>query len=105
MTTWKDFIAAHMAVLADMDFFTTEVLTWRGVVTYYVLFVIQLQTRRVTLAGITRHLTEEWMKEGARNLTDAETGALTGECYLLHDRDTKFCAAFRSILTAGGMDQ
>jgi hypothetical protein len=52
-TTWKDFIAAHMTVLAGMDFFTAEVLTWRGLVTYYVLFVIQLETRRVTLAGVT----------------------------------------------------
>jgi hypothetical protein len=52
-TTWKDFIDAHMTVLAGMDFFTAEVLTWRGLVTYYVLFVIQLETRRVTLAGVT----------------------------------------------------
>jgi hypothetical protein len=46
-----------------------EVLTWRGPETYYVLFVIQLETRRVTLAGFTRHLTEEWMQQIARNLT------------------------------------
>ncbi len=69
-TTWKDFIASHMAVLAGTDFFTVEVLTWRGLATYYVLFVIQLETRRVTLAGITRHPTEEWMEQVARNLTD-----------------------------------
>jgi len=48
-----------------MDFFTAEVLTWRGLATYYVLFVIQLKTRRVTLAGITRHPTEEWMAQMA----------------------------------------
>ncbi len=51
-TTWKDFIASHMAVLAGTDFFTAEVLTTLGLATYYVLFVIQLETRRVTLAGI-----------------------------------------------------
>jgi hypothetical protein len=61
-TAWKDFISSHMAVTAGMDFFTAEVLTWRGLVTYYVLLVIQLETRRVTLAGITRHPTEEWSK-------------------------------------------
>ena len=44
-TTWKDFIAAHMAVLAGMDFFTVEVLTWRGLATYYVLFILHLETR------------------------------------------------------------
>src|SRR3954452_8884595 len=78
-TAWKDFIAAHMAVLAGMDFFTAEVLTWRGPVTYYVLFLIQLETRRVTLAGMTQHPTEEWMQQVARNLTDADAGALRGQ--------------------------
>ena len=103
-TAWKDFIAAHMAVLAGMDFFTAEVLTWRGPATYYVLFVIQLETRRVTLGGITRHPTEEWMQQVARNLTDAEAGALQGQRYVLHDRDTKFCGSFRSMLRAGGVE-
>jgi len=41
-TTWKDFIAAHMAVLSGADFFTVEVLTWRGLVTYYALFFLQV---------------------------------------------------------------
>jgi hypothetical protein len=93
-----------MAVLAGMDFFTAEVLTWRGPATYYVLFVIQLETRRVTLAGITRHPTEEWMQQAARNLTDAEAGAPQGQRYVLHDCDTKFCDSFRSMLRAGGVE-
>ena len=42
-----------MAVLAGIYFFTVEVLTWRGLVTYYVLFFIHLESRRVCLAGIT----------------------------------------------------
>jgi putative transposase len=45
-TTWKQFIAAHTAVLAGIDFFTVEVLTWRGLATYYVLFFLHLETRR-----------------------------------------------------------
>src|SRR5215212_9977608 len=88
-TTWKDFIASHTAVLSGIDFFTVEVLTWRGLATYYVLFVIQLETRRVTLAGFTRHSTEEWMQQIARNLTDIDSGALRDQKYLLHDGDTK----------------
>ena len=48
-TTWKDFIRSHMSVLAGTDFFTAEVLTWRGLVTYYVLFFIHLGSRQVTL--------------------------------------------------------
>ena len=49
-TTWKDFIRAHMDVLAGTDFFTVEVLTLRGLVTYYVLFFIHLESRRVEVA-------------------------------------------------------
>jgi putative transposase len=102
-TTWKEFISAHMAVLAGTDFFTVEVLTWRGPVTYYVLFFIQLETRRITLAGITRHPTTEWMLQMARNATDESAGCLIGQRYLLHDRDVKFCAEFRDVLRSGGV--
>jgi hypothetical protein len=45
----------HLDVLAGTDFFTIEVLTWPGLATYYVLFFLQLETRRISLAGITRH--------------------------------------------------
>ena len=102
-TTWKAFISAHTAVLTGIDFFTVEVLTWRGLATYYVLFLVQLETRRVTLAGVTRHPTAEWMVQMARNGTDEETGHLGGQRYLLHDRDTKFCPAFREVLRSAGV--
>ncbi|MGH9628037.1 MAG: hypothetical protein ACRD7E_06820 [Bryobacteraceae bacterium] len=102
--TWKEFIAAHMAVLAGINFFTVEVLTWRGLATYYLLFVIQLETRRVTLAGVTRHTTVEWMEQIARNLTDVDCRALRHQHHLLHDRDTKFCDAFHSILVDAGVE-
>jgi putative transposase len=52
-TTWKEFIRSHLEVLAGADFFSVEVLTWRGLVTYYVLFLIQIGSRRVSLGGIT----------------------------------------------------
>ena len=102
-TTWRDFIRAHMAVLAGVDFFTVEVLTWKGLVTYYVLFFIQLESRRVTLGGLTRHPTEEWMQQMARNATDNDTGALRGCRYLLHDRDAKFCSSFDALLKTDGV--
>ena len=102
-TTWKDFIASHMAVLAGTDFFTVEVLTWRGLATYYVLFFIHLETRRISLAGLTRHPTSEWMLQMARNATDESSGFLRGHRYLLHDRDTKFCAAFLDVLRSSGI--
>src|ERR1700719_1136859 len=93
-TTWKDFIAAHMDVLAGTDFFTVEVLTWRGLVTYYVLFFIHLESRRVTVAGFTRHPDREWMEQVARNATHEGWGYLNQCRYVLHDRDTKFCPSF-----------
>lgn len=102
-TSWKDFIAAHMNVLAGADFFTVEVLSWRGLVTYYVLFFIHLESRRVTVAGITRHPDQEWMEQIARGATQETWGYLHPGHYVLHDRDTKFCASFRSVLAAGGV--
>jgi len=102
-TSWKDFIRSHMAVLAGSDFFTVEVLTWRGLATYYVLFFIELETRRVTLAGVTQHPTEARMEQIARNASDDEVGPLRRLRYLLHDRDAKFCASFDSSLQAAGV--
>jgi putative transposase len=102
-TTWKDFIRTHIAVLAGVDFFTVEVLTWRGLMTYYVLFLIHLESRRVSLAGITRHPTEEWMLQIARNATGDSWGYLENRRYVLHDRDAKFCASFRETLRSGGI--
>jgi hypothetical protein len=58
-TSWKDFIRAPMAVLAATDFFTVEVLTRKGLMTYYVLFFIHLESRRICLAGVTRHPDQE----------------------------------------------
>jgi hypothetical protein len=102
-TNWKDFIAAHMAVLAGTDFFTVEVLTWSGLVTYYVLFFLHLETRRVTVAGITGNPTESWMTQMARNAVDEPPGVVHRCRYLLHDRDAKFCVAFRDVFASEGI--
>jgi hypothetical protein len=83
------------------NFFTAEVLTWRGLATYYMRFFIHLETRRVSLAGLTRHPTSEWMLQMARNATDESSGFLRGQRYLLHHRDTKFCAAFLDERSTG----
>jgi hypothetical protein len=87
--------------LAGTDFFTVEVLTWRGLVTYYVLFFIHLESRRVDIARITDHPNEQWMQQMARNATMEGCGALRHCRYLLHDRDTKYSAAFRAIIETG----
>src|ERR1700694_1939528 len=92
-----------MEVLAGTDFFTVEVLTWRGVATYYVLFFIHLGNRRVSIAGITDRPNAMAMKQMARNATLEDLGCLHPCRYLLHDRDTKFCESFREVLKAGGV--
>ena len=66
-TTWSAFIRIHLALLAGTDFFAAEVLTLRGLMTYYVLFFIHLESRRVDIAGITIYPEEPWMKQIARN--------------------------------------
>jgi hypothetical protein len=76
-TTGPDFIRTHLALLAGTDFFTAEVLTLRGLmITYYVLFFIHLESRRVVIAGITVHPGEPWMHQMARNVTMEGCGAL-----------------------------
>jgi hypothetical protein len=81
-----------------------EVLTWRGLITHYVLFFIEVGSRRVQLGGITRHPDSCWMEQVARNATMEDTGYLNDCRYLLHDRDKKFCSAFRETLGAGGVN-
>jgi putative transposase len=102
-TTWAEFIRSHLAVLAGIDFLTVEVLSSRGLTTYYILFFLHLETRRVTLAGITQHPTEEWMVQMARNAVDDIDGALLGTRFALHDRDTKFCSSFQTMLQFSGV--
>jgi hypothetical protein len=85
------------------DFFSTEVWTLGGLVTFYVLFFIKLDTREVHIAGITAHPTEQWMMQVARNLTMEEWGILKPGHYLLHDRDQKFCLAYNQLLDDAGV--
>src|ERR1022692_564644 len=76
-------------------------LTLKGLVTYYVLFFIQLESRRVCVAGITYHPDQQWMDQMGRNVTMQKWGFLANSRYLLHDRDSKFCPSFRQLIEAG----
>ena len=62
-----------------------------------------MESRRITLAGITRHPTEAWMTQMARNAVDDTSGALAGCRYVLHDRDAKVCVAFKDVLASEGI--
>ena len=90
--------------MASVDFTTIEVWTKDGLVTVYLLFVMELASRRVHFAGCTANPDEPWVCQAARNLTDAENGFLRGKKYLLMDRDTKFSEAFRVTLEQTGVE-
>jgi putative transposase len=87
------------------DFFSTEVWTLGGLVTFYVLFFIKLDTREVHIAGITSNPHEQWMKQIARNLTMEEWGILKPGQYLIHDGDKKFCPVFTQIIDDSGVNR
>jgi putative transposase len=103
-TSWRTFLRAHWGRVAAMDFLTAEVWTPRGLETLYVLFAIDLKTRRVELAGITPHPTESFMNQVARNLTDGVDGFLRDHRFLIVDRDTKFTEHFKEILASSGAE-
>jgi len=102
-TTWKECIRTHLDVLVATDFFTAEVWTPGGLVTYYVLFFIHLERREIHVAGVTSHPNAAWMVQVARNVTMEEWGFLSSGQYLIHDRDGKYCPAFQHIIDAAGV--
>jgi transposase InsO family protein len=101
---WKTFLRAHRGAVAATDFFTVEVVTWRGLVRYFVLLVIDLKTRRVEIAGITAAPNGLWMEQIAPNLVDCEDGFLLDSRYLIHDRDPLFTRTFGAILRNADVD-
>jgi len=102
-TTWKECIRTHMDVLVATDFFTVEVWTLGGLVTYDVLFFMHLGSRKVHLAGVTPHPKAPWMIQVARNVTMEEWGFLAPGQYLIHDQDAKYCPIFQQIIDAAGV--
>jgi transposase InsO family protein len=102
-TSWRTFLNSHWGQVAACDFFTSEVWTAKGLVTYYTLFVIDLKTRIVEIAGSTPNPDSAWMTQVARNLTDTMDGFLRGHRFLLCDRDSIFSARWRTMLKREGV--
>lgn len=102
-TRWSTFLKAHWECLTATDFLSVEVHTLKGLVTYYLLFFIDIASRSVHVAGITPHPDNRWMTQIARNVTDTEDGFLRGKRYLILDRDTKYSAEFRNALDREGI--
>ncbi len=103
-TTWKSFLKAHLDVLAAIDFTTLEFWSKGGLVTYSLLFVMELATRRLHFAGCTTKPNETWMKQIARNLTANGQGFFQSKRYFTMDRDATFSKAFRGILSNAGIE-
>jgi transposase InsO family protein len=103
-TTWQEFLKAHWDVLAAADFFSVEVWTATGLTRYAVLFVIELATRRVQIAGVSAEPDSAWVVQCSRQLTDPLDGFLMGKRFLLHDRDPLFSEAFRETLAVTGVE-
>ena len=103
-TPWSVFLKAHWRSLVAADFLTVEVWKLGGLVTYYVLFFIELPTRAVKIAGITTNPAEAWMLQIARNLCDVEDGVLREATKLIIDRDTKYSHDWRVWLKREGVE-
>ena len=92
-TSWQTFLRAHWGAIAGADFFTTEVWTWRGLVTFYTVFVIDLASQRVEIVGSTPYPNEFFMRQVSRTLT-ATDGLLRDHRVLICDRDRKWAGRY-----------
>jgi putative transposase len=96
--SWPAFLRRQAASLLACDFFTVETVTLRRL---YVLFFIELGSRRVHLAGCTHNPSGAWVVQQARNLSF--TNALERTRFLIHDRDSKFTARFDEVFRSEGV--
>jgi putative transposase len=102
-TTWKEFLSRHREVTVAADFFTIEAWTRQGLTRFLVLFLIDLSSRKVEIAGVGRQANGLWMSQIARNLSDAAEGFPMGKRYLIHDRDPLFTTEFLETLEISGL--
>ena len=96
-------MAQYGGAISATDFFAVEIITWRGLVRYLVLFVIDLKTRKVVIAGMSPSPDGQWVTQLARNLTDPESGFLINARFLIHDRDPLFTKSFEVALMNSGV--
>lgn len=95
--SWSEFLRAQAKGIVASDFFTVETFTLK---TLYVLFFIELSTRRVHLAGITANPDSAWVTQQARNLRVGER--LENVKFLIHDRDSKYTGPFDEVFRTEG---
>ncbi len=99
--SWRDFLRAHAGSIISCDFFTVETL-WLG--RLYVLFFLELSSRRVHFAGCTTNPDGRWTTQQARQFAWSLSKRATPARFLIHDRDSKFSRAFDDVFRSEGVE-
>jgi putative transposase len=102
--TWRAFLRAQASAIVATDFFTVETVRLK---TLYILFCIELHTRRVRLAGVTDHPNGRWVVQRAREFSmsreEETTAGTSAPQFLIRDRDSKFTRAFDDVFASDGI--